>query len=109
VRTRAGIQHREDGATFVAAVGAELRRWDAHLERLQVKAATTERSARERAEAAISELRRHRTTLSQRLGEVRSASAEARSEGRKSVQAARDELKQRAAEVAARLERGGKA
>jgi hypothetical protein len=98
----------EDRRTFVAAVEAELHWWDAYLERLQVKVAMA-RSAREQAEAAISELRRHRNSLGERLGAVRSASAEPWSEGRKSVQAARDRLERRAAELAARLERGGNA
>lgn len=95
----------EDRRTFVAAVEAELDCWDAYLERLQVKAATG-RSAREHAEAAISRLRRHRNSLGERLGEVRSTPAERWSEGRRSVEAARDELERRAAEVAAGLERG---
>ena len=53
----------QDG-TFVAAVEAEMHTWDAYLEHLQVTAATTAGSTRERAEAAISELRRHRNALS---------------------------------------------
>jgi hypothetical protein len=56
----------------VDAVEAELLRWDVYLERLQVKAATTAGSTREQVEAAISELRRHRNALGERLGEVRS-------------------------------------
>jgi hypothetical protein len=62
----------KDRRTFVDAVEAELLRWDVYLERLQVKAATAAGSTREQAEAAISELRRHRNALGERLGEVRS-------------------------------------
>ena len=114
--TRVGIAEQsaaadvaEDRRTFVHAVEAELRRWDACLERLQVKAATTAGSAREQAEAAISELRRHRNALGERLGEVRSASGDAWRDGRKRVAAARDELEQTAAELSARFDRGGMA
>lgn len=71
----------EDPRRFVTAVEAELCCWDAYLERLQVKAATAG-SAREQAEEAISELRRHRNFLHERLGALRSGPAEAWSEGR---------------------------
>jgi hypothetical protein len=98
----------QDTRMFVAAVEAELHTWDAYLERQQVKAATTAGRAREQAEAAISELRRRRNAVGERLREVRSASAEAGSEARKSLEVARDEFERTAAEVAAGLERGGK-
>jgi len=102
----AAVDLAEDKRTFVAAVEAELSCWDAYLERLQVKAAT-EGSAREKAEAVISHLRRHRNSLGERLGAVRSASAERWRDGRKSVDAARDELARMAAELTAGLERRG--
>ena len=94
----------EDRRTFVTAVEAELCCWDAYLERLQVKAATAG-SARARAEAAISELRRQRNFLDERLGVLRSSPAGAWSEGRASVDAARADLGRRAAEMAAGSER----
>ena len=102
----AAADFAEDGPAFVTAVEAELHLWDAYLERLQVKAATAG-GARAQAEAAITELRHHRNSLTERLRALRSASAGARSEGRASVQAARAELGRRAAEVAAVLERRG--
>ncbi len=98
----------QDSSTFVTAVEAELHTWDAYLERLQVKAAMTAGSAREQAEAAISELRSHRNALGERLGSMRSASAEAGSERRMAVEAAREELERRAAAVAARVKPGSK-
>jgi chromosome segregation ATPase len=95
----------EDGRAFVTAVEAELHSWDAYIERLQVKAAMAGR-AREQAEAAISELRRHRNSLGERLRALRSESTGAWSEGRASVDAARAELGRRAAEIAAGFGRG---
>ena len=95
--------------TRIEARPAELYRWDAYLDRLQVKAATTAGSAREQAEAAITEFRRHRNALGERLHEATSAPADAGSEAGKAVEAARDELARTAAELGARLERGGKA
>jgi chromosome segregation ATPase len=93
--------------TRIEARQAELYRWDAYLERLQVKAATTAGSARQQAEAAISELRRQRNALGERLREVTSASVDGGSERQQSVEGARDELARRAAELEARLEPRG--
>lgn len=90
----------------MAAIEAELRSWDAYLECLQVKAATSAASAREQAEASISELRRHRNTLAQRLSEMRSAPAQAETEARKAVEVARDQLQRTAAQLPATAERG---
>jgi hypothetical protein len=95
--------------TRIEARQAELYRWDACLERLQVKAATTAGSAREQAEAAISELRRQRNALGERLREVTPASEDGRRERRHSLEAARDELARSAAELEARLEPRGNA
>lgn len=102
--TGAAADFAEDQRTFVTAIEAELCCWDSYLERLQVNAATAG-SAREQAEAAISELRRHRNFLDERLGALRSGPAEAWSEGRASVDAARADLGRRAAAMAAGFER----
>jgi hypothetical protein len=101
----AAADFAEDRRMFVTAVEAELYWWDAYLERLQVKAATAG-SAREQAEAGISQLRRSRNSLGERLRALRLASAGAWNEARASVDAARDELKRRAAQLAAGLARG---
>jgi chromosome segregation ATPase len=107
VTAEAAADFAEERQGFMTAVEAELRRWDSYLERLQVKAATAGR-ARERAEEAISDLRRHRTSLAVRLGALQSTSAGAWSEARAAVDAARKDLALRAAELAAGLERVGK-
>jgi hypothetical protein len=91
----------EDLDAFLDAVVGELRAWDVYLERRQVRAAMSGAPDRERAEAAITELRRCWNRVRQRLGEVRSASEEARHEGRRRVQDARDEFEGRAAELEA--------
>jgi hypothetical protein len=90
----------QDRGTFLETVATELRNWDMYLERLQVRAAGRAGSAREQAEARISELRGRRNALSQRLGEVHSATEE----GWTRVQAARDDLERSAAEVQAWFE-----
>jgi hypothetical protein len=91
----------QDLGTFLDAVTGELHAWDVYLERRQLEAAMTEGPERERAEAAISELRRCRIVVRERVGEVRSASDEAPRDVRNRVQAARDELEGRAAELEA--------
>ena len=90
----------QDSRTFLETVATELRNWDMYLERLQVRAAVRAGSAREQAEAKISQLRGQRNELSQRLGEVHSATEE----GWTRVQAARDDLERSAAEVQAWFE-----
>jgi hypothetical protein len=94
----------EDVGTFVDAVTAELHDWDVHIERLQLRAATTAGSGRQQAEAAISELRRRRNVLGERIGDVRSASGEEWRGSRKRVRAARDELERGVAETEAGLD-----
>ena len=89
-----------DPRTFLETVATELRNWDMYLERLQVRAAARAGSAREQAEARISELRGRRNALSQRLGEVHSATEE----GCTRVRAARDDLERSAAELQAWFE-----
>ena len=92
--------HTQDSRTSLETVATELRNWDMYLERLQVRAAGRAGSAREQAEARISELRGRRNALSQRLGELHSATEE----GWTRVQAARDDLERSAAEVQAWFE-----
>jgi len=90
----------QDSRTFLETVATELCNWDMYLERLQVRAAVRAGSAREQAEAKISQLRGQRNELSQRLGGVHSATEE----GWTRVQAARDDLERSAAEVQAWFE-----
>ena len=90
----------QDPRKFLESVATELRNWDMYLERLQVRAAGRAGSAREQAEARISELRGRRNALSQCLGEVHSVTEV----GWTRVQAARHDLERNAAEVQAWFE-----
>ena len=62
---------------FTDALGAELRRWDAYLDRMQAKAAAKTGAARERAEAEIAELRQRRVSIGKSLTHVGTAAAAA--------------------------------
>jgi hypothetical protein len=98
----AAVELAADKNEFLDALGAELGSWDVYLERLQVKVATTAGDRRDQAEGAIRQLRHHRNTLGARMAEAASASGEWY-EVRDHVEAARDELESRAAEVEATL------
>lgn len=93
----------DDWATFAASVDAELRIWDAYLERLQTSVAEKAWKAREEAELAIGEVRGLRITVGERLAEVRDSDVAASQEARKHIMAARDELEQKAAELSKKL------
>ena len=67
---QASIDAAEDSATVGSALQAELRSWDAYLERLQASIATDTRDAREYAEAAIGDLRARRIDLQRRADEL---------------------------------------
>ena len=86
----------DDWTTFAAAVEDELRTWDTYLERLQATAAARAGSARERAEAAIADVRSRRIALDDRLALARENVDGAWHEQRNHVGAARDELEQKA-------------
>jgi serine phosphatase RsbU (regulator of sigma subunit) len=88
---------------FTAAVESELSGWDTYLERLQTTVATTAQKAREQAETAISELRRRRISVDERLTQAREAAGSNWKEQRERVAAARDELEQKADELSAQL------
>ena len=90
----------DDWTTFAAAVEDELRSWDTYLERLQATAAAKAWNARERAEAAIADVRTRRIAVYDRLAQARDArrrrlagaeeprqrgSRRARTEGRRTV------------------------
>ena len=93
----------DDWTTFAAAVEAELRRWDDYLERLQTSVAERAWRARERAEAAIGDVRSRRIEVDERLVQAREAAGDANGEARRRVTAARDELEQKADELSAKL------
>jgi len=92
----------EEWTTFAAAVEDELRSWDTYLERLQATAAEKTSDARDRAEAAIAEVRRQRIAVYDRLAQARGQVDGAWREQRNHVSAARDQLERKADELSAR-------
>ena len=78
------------------AVGAELHRWDMYLDRMQVKAAARTGVERERAEAAIADLRQRRVAISKRFSNVGTAAGDGGRDTKTRVLAELDELKTKA-------------
>ena len=97
-----------DWMTFAAAVEDELRSWDTYLERLQATAVAKAGNARERAEAAIADVRTRRIAVHDRLAHARDEVDGAWHEQRNQVSAARDELEQKADELSGRINRNGR-
>jgi hypothetical protein len=95
----------DEWTTFAAAVEDELRSWDTYLERLQATAAAKAGNARERAEAAIADVRTQRIAVYDRLVQARADVNGAWHEQRNHVSAARDELERKAAELEQRVRR----
>ena len=89
----------DEWTTFAAAVEDELRSWDTYLERLQATAAAKAGNARERAEAAIADVRTQRIAVYDRLAQAREDVNGAWHEQRNHVSAARDELERKADEL----------
>ena len=89
--------------TFAWAVEEELRSWDTYLERLQASVAAKAWKAREQAEASIGDVRSRRIAVDERLAQARDASDGASDAARRRVTAAREELEQKADELAAKL------
>jgi predicted nucleic acid-binding Zn-ribbon protein len=93
----------DEWTTFAAAVEDELRSWDTYLERLQATAVAKAGNARERAEAAIADVRTRRIAVYDRLAQAREDVNGAWQEQRNHVTSARDELEQKADELSARI------
>jgi hypothetical protein len=93
----------DDWTRFAAAVEEELRSWDTYLERLQATAATRGANVRERAEAAIADVRTQRIAVYDRLEQARKDVNGAWHEQRNRVSAARDELERKADELPAKV------
>ena len=93
----------DEWTAFAGAVEDELRSWDTYLERLQATAATKDGNARERAEAAIADVRARRIAVYDRLAQARKDVNGAWHVQRNHVSAARDELEQRADELSAKI------
>lgn len=88
-----------DGPAFTTAVTAELHSWDMFAERLQAIAATRTGVARDRAEAAVRDLRHRRLAVAERLDDLRATGSDGCHEGRTRVTAARDDLERLADEL----------
>jgi hypothetical protein len=93
----------DEWTSFAAAVEDELRTWDTYLERLQATAVAKAGNARERAEAAIADVRTQRIAVYDRLAQARANVNGAWHEQRNHVSSARDELEQKADELSARI------
>ena len=93
----------DEWTTFAAAVEDELRSWDTYLERLQATAAVEAGKARERAEAAIADVRTQRIAVYDRLLQARAEVNGASHVQRNDVSSARDELERKAAELSSKF------
>jgi chromosome segregation ATPase len=92
----------DEWTTFAAAVEDELRSWGVYLERVQATAAKAG-NARERAEAAIADVRTERIAVHDRLAQARKDVNGAWHEQRSQLSAARDELGRKADELPAKI------
>ena len=81
---------------FMDAIDAELHHWDTYFDRMQAKAAEKSAVGRERAEAAIADLRRRRVAIGKSLADVGSAAGEQWHDAKKRVLAELDDLKSHA-------------
>jgi len=88
--------------TFAAAVEDELRSWGIYLERVQATAAKAG-NARERAEAAIANVRTERIAVHDLLAQAGEDVNGAWHEQRNQVSVARDELERKADELPAKI------
>lgn len=64
---RVAAEFATTGDQFTDAVEAELHHWDTYLDRMQATAAANTGAARERAEAAIADLRQRRVSMRERF------------------------------------------
>jgi hypothetical protein len=92
-----------DEEAFAHAVEEELDGWNGAIERLQARAAVRAASARDQAETSVAELRQASNRVAERLTEARSSTGEAWEEQKKRVNAALDDLEQKAREAAAKF------
>ena len=92
-----------DKAAFIQAVEEELHGWDDYLERMQAQAALRAESTRDQAELAISDLRRRRSEVADRLAALRAAPDGAWEDERKELADARGDLRSKADELSERF------
>ena len=93
----------DEWTRFAAAVEDELRSWDTYLERLQATAVAKAGNARERAEAAIADVRTQRIAVDDLLAQAREDVNSAWHDQRNHVSSARDALEQKADELSASI------
>jgi hypothetical protein len=105
---RLASETADDATSFAQAVEAELRDWDAAVERLQTRAATKAQDARRRAETEIAELRQARNRAGKRLAALVAASDDAWQEQKSRVTEALDDLERKVREAALRIHGGGR-
>jgi hypothetical protein len=89
---RLASEMANDATSFAEGVEAELRDWDAAIERLQTRAAICDEKAREQAEAEVAELRRARNRAAGSLAALRASSRDAWQEHKDRVRSALDDL-----------------
>jgi hypothetical protein len=97
-----------DATSFAQAVEAELRDWDAAVERLQTRAATKAEDARREAEVEIATLRQGRNRAGERLAGLAAASHGHWQEQKGRVTEALDELERKVRGAAAHIHEGGR-
>ena len=105
---RLASEMADDARSFAEAVEAELRDWDAAIERLQTRAAAKAQIARAHAEAEIAELRQARNRTSERLAALAAASDGDWQEQKSRVTEALDDLERKVREAAAKIHEGGR-
>ena len=93
---RMAAEFAETQDEFNDALEAELHRWDAYLDRMQTKAAAETGAARERAEAAVTDLRQRRVSIGKNLSDVGTAAGDGWRGAKARVLAELDELKTKA-------------
>jgi hypothetical protein len=97
----------DDRTGFAAAVESELRSVGAYLELLQTQAAAETGESRERAEAAISDLRKRRIALAGQVIRVTRASGDAWQQQKQDLATARAELARKADQLSHELRKSG--
>jgi DNA repair exonuclease SbcCD ATPase subunit len=93
---RVAAEFAETEDHFGDALEAELHDWDAYLDRMQTKAAAQSGAARERAEAAVTDLRQRRVSIGKSLSDVGTAAGDGWRGAKARVLAELDELKTKA-------------
>jgi hypothetical protein len=101
--SRLASELADDTTSFAEAVEAELRDWDAAIERLQTRAATKATKDRQRAEAEIAALRQARNRVAERLTSLRASSQDEWQEQRNRVTEALDNLERKVRAAALKI------